>query len=100
MGSANHDAKQFPDAGRFDIARNPNAHLAFGQGIHFCLGAALARLEARVALTLYLDQIEDFGPASPEPWEPRTGLHVLGPTRLALWCKPRRQGAEALGKPG
>jgi cytochrome P450 len=50
IGSANRDESQFPQANRFDIARNPNKHLAFGQGIHYCLGAPLARLEAEIAL--------------------------------------------------
>ena len=50
IGSANLDGGQFPDAASFDPARNPNRHLAFGQGIHFCLGAPLARLEADIAL--------------------------------------------------
>jgi cytochrome P450 len=88
LGSANRDPKQFPDADRFDITRNPNPHLAFGHGIHFCLGAALARLEARVALTELLSRIGEFNLASDLPWEPRKGLHVHGPTSLPLRFTP------------
>lgn len=49
FASANRDDAQFPDAARFDVTRNPQGHVAFGFGIHFCLGASLARLEAKVA---------------------------------------------------
>jgi cytochrome P450 len=49
-GSANRDEREFPDADRFDVRRDASAHLGLGLGIHFCLGAALARLESRVAL--------------------------------------------------
>jgi cytochrome P450 len=50
IGSANRDEAQFTNADVFDIARTPNRHIAFGIGPHFCLGAPLARLEARLAL--------------------------------------------------
>ena len=50
VGSGNRDERVFPDADRFDIRRDTSAMLSFGHGTHFCLGAALARLEGRVAL--------------------------------------------------
>lgn len=54
LGSANRDEAQFPHADRFEIKRTPNRHVAFGQGIHYCLGAPLARLEGRIAFDALL----------------------------------------------
>jgi cytochrome P450 len=88
IGSANRDPQQFPDAGRFDIMRAPNPHLAFGHGPHFCLGAPLARLEARIALTDLLKRVKGFALASHEPWEPRKAFHVHGPSRLPIRFEP------------
>jgi cytochrome P450 PksS len=51
IASANHDESQFPHPDALDITREPNRHVAFGLGAHFCLGAPLARLEGRIALT-------------------------------------------------
>ena len=59
-GSANRDEEVFPDADRFDRARQPNPHIAFGFGGHFCLGASLARLEIKVALEEVLARLPDL----------------------------------------
>lgn len=84
IGSANRDPKRFPAADRFDVAREPNPHIAFGHGLHACLGAPLARLEARVALEEFLGRMKSFEPATDEPWEPRKALNVHGPARLPI----------------
>jgi cytochrome P450 len=84
VGSANRDPKVFAEPDRFDVARDPNPHIAFGHGIHFCLGAPLARLEARVALGDLLERLPDLRLADGEPWPPRKGLLVHGPSRLPL----------------
>lgn len=60
FGSANRDERAFPSAGIFDIDRKPDHQVAFGRGIHFCLGAALARMEARTALETVLRRWPDW----------------------------------------
>jgi cytochrome P450 PksS len=59
IASANRDEAAFDNAEQLDITRNPNRHLAFGMGIHYCLGAPLARLEARIAFTVLINRFPD-----------------------------------------
>ena len=88
IGSANRDPLQFADPDRFDPSRDPNPHIAFGHGVHFCLGAPLARLEGRIALSLFVERIRHVEPVCDAPWEPRKAFHVHGPTRLPVHFSP------------
>jgi cytochrome P450 len=69
-GAANRDERVFRDADRFDVARDARGHLAFGTGIHFCLGAHLARLEARIAFEELLARLPDYTLAERPTWRP------------------------------
>jgi cytochrome P450 len=85
LASANHDETQFPDAETFDIGREPNRHLAFGTGIHACLGATLARLEGQIAFATLLARMPGLALAIPRDevqW--RDGTFLRGLVRLPV----------------
>jgi cytochrome P450 len=66
IGSAHRDQQQFEKPETFDPERKPNRHMSFGSGIHFCLGAPLARLEAKAVLPVFFDRISDVNLKSEE----------------------------------
>jgi len=74
-GSANRDAAVFADADTFDVARKPNPHLGFGQGVHYCLGANLARLELRVLFEELLGRFSSVQVVKPVEWT-RSNRHT------------------------
>jgi cytochrome P450 len=82
-GAANRDPAQFPDPDRFDIRRDPNDHVAFGEGIHFCLGAALARLEGSIAIGSVLQRFSRLRLGEKEPIYKKS-FNVRGLVNLPL----------------
>ncbi|MGG2461128.1 cytochrome P450 family protein [Streptomyces sp. RGM 3693] len=85
LASASRDPERFVSADDFDITRDPRGHAAFGHGIHFCLGAPLARLEGRIALRSLLDRCPDLAldtAADAPAWRP--GLLMRGMNRLPI----------------
>ena len=92
-GSANRDDRHFPDGDRFDIHREIGHHLSFGYGLHFCLGAALARLEGRVALDEVLQRFPDWEVDGRTPsWRTTSTVRGLG---ARCPCPPRRKEPSA-----
>jgi cytochrome P450 len=65
IGSANRDLRKFPDPDRLEIRRNPREHLSFGNGVHLCLGASLARLEARLAYETLIARVQNIRVTGP-----------------------------------
>ena len=83
VGAANRDPRQFRDPDRFDITRGDRSHLAFGYGLHFCLGAPLARIEGQTAFPALLERLDNFRLTGPAPrWS--DNLIVRGVDRILL----------------
>ncbi|MDC0720245.1 cytochrome P450 family protein [Nannocystis bainbridge] len=87
LASANFDEAAFADADRLDITRSPNRHVSFGFGAHYCLGAPLARVEARVAIPALLQRFPGLRlavPADQVRWRANMGLRGLASLPLAV----------------
>ena len=94
LAAANRDGERFSDAERFDVRRADNRHLAFGHGIHFCLGAPLARMEGVIALGSLLSRFPDLRLAVPSDdlhWGHGDGLVLRGLNSLPVVLGPDRQ---------
>ena len=83
LASANRDEAVFPRASRFDVTRDTSGHLAFGFGTHFCLGATVARLEARVVLEVLLERMGEMRLVEVEVPQRQT-LLIRGAERLLV----------------
>ena len=84
LGAANHDPEVFPDPERFDVGRSPRNHLSFGRGIHYCLGAPLAKLEARIAFAGLLSRFKSFRLVEEPQYRDQITLRGLE----ELWLEP------------
>jgi cytochrome P450 family 142 subfamily A polypeptide 1 len=87
--SANRDERAFPEAHRFRVDREPNDHVAFGHGVHFCLGASLARLELRVMFETLLARLPDLELATSAPLPLRPSNFIVGIEEMPVVFAPR-----------
>jgi cytochrome P450 len=86
FGAANRDPEQFEDPDSLNLARSPNAHIAFGGGPHVCLGQHLARLEIDAMLAEVLTRLRDLTLVSEPEWLPST--FISGPRSLSIRYRP------------
>lgn len=87
--SANRDERVFADAASFRVDRQPNEHLAFGHGAHFCLGASLARIELRIMFETLLERLPDLALASAAPLARRHSNFIVGIESMPVTFTPR-----------
>lgn len=88
LGAANRDPSVFEQANVFNIRRDPNPHLSFGYGAHYCMGMQFARLEARIAIATLLTRLKELQLSDSRPWVPQKVQYMLGPAHLAVSFKP------------
>jgi cytochrome P450 len=84
FGSANRDPSAFEEPNRLDLTRRDNPHLSFGAGVHFCLGAALARVELEVSFTTLLRRLPHMEVLSEPEWKPTYILRGLKELRVRI----------------
>ena len=87
VAAADRDPAQFKNPEKFDITRDPNEHVAFGEGIHFCIGAPLARMEARIAFEAMLERFPRLrlkDPAMKPTYKGSYFLRGLGSLPMAI----------------
>jgi cytochrome P450 len=87
-GAANRDPEAFPDPERFDVGRTPNDHIAFGGGVHFCLGVHIARVEIEIMLRELLTRLPDIEPTAEASW--LESNFISGPKSLPVRFTPSR----------
>jgi cytochrome P450 PksS len=98
LAAANRDEAVFANSETLDIARDPNRHLGFGLGIHFCLGAPLARMEGAIALNALVQKFPDMRLAVPRDkvkWRPNSLLRGLAELPIKLGPEKKERSLAA-----
>lgn len=83
LGAANHDPEAFPEPARLDLTRQKNPHVSFGAGIHYCLGAPLARLELQTSLPILFERLPNLHLAAEPQYQNSYHFHGLESLQVA-----------------